>query len=64
MRRFTTTLPSALTLTITSPIGADFSFAADAFGTFTSSSFSVRAAFHVSRKKIRRSSNTSTSGAS
>src|SRR2546430_14516832 len=51
VRRFTTTLPSAFTLTTTSPIGAVFSFAAEAFGTLTSSSFSVRAAFHVSRKK-------------
>ena len=45
-------------------LGAVFSFAADAFGTFTSSSFSVRAAFHVSRKKIKSSRSTSTSGAS
>src|SRR5206468_1579690 len=41
-----------------------FAFAAEAFGTLTSSSFSVRAAFHVSRKKINNSNSTSTSGAS
>ena len=34
VRRFTTTFPSALTLTIISPIGAVFSFAADAFRHF------------------------------
>src|ERR1035441_3520107 len=38
-----------------------FSFAADAFGTLTSSSFSFRAAFQVSRKKIKRRRRTSTS---
>ena len=63
VRRFTTTLPSAFTFTTTSPIGAVFSFAEEAFGTFTSSSFSLRAAFQVMRKKIRRRRSTSTRGA-
>src|SRR5581483_5531165 len=64
VRRFTTTLPSALTLTTTSPIGAVFSRAAEAFGTLTSSSFSVLAAFHVNKKKMSSSRSTSTRGAS
>src|SRR5579864_3509114 len=64
VRRLTTTLPSAFTFTTTSPTGALFSFAADAFGTLTSSSFSFRAAFQVRRKKIRSNNRTSTSGAS
>src|SRR5437763_7310807 len=62
VRRFTTTFPSAFTFTTTSPIVAVFSFAEEAFGTFTSSSFSLRAALKVRRKKIRSSKRTSTRG--